>query len=283
MPHIEELDPDTQAAAGTSTSITHIAPRIEEIRPNKYTGLSTLSEQLDETNWATWSKRLTSIFKVCRVYDYIKRTIPKPNRLVDPVSAQNWTANDEYAKHLILANVSSSQLHHIDQDQTATQVWHSLISLHQATGFRTALTYMRSFYRMTAADDVNIPEYITNMKTLVDQINAMKTPFKIDDLTYAGVLAQSLPAAWDPFIDSLFRPGMLTGDTSTADDHIKPKTANSSYIPLTVPQSFKGSVLQIISIGFGFDNYSQPRTPLTTSHLPPPNNHGIYGTAVSVI
>jgi hypothetical protein len=135
---------------------------------------------------------------------------------VDPVSAQNWTANDEYAKHLILANVSSSQLHHIDQDQTATQVWHSLISLHQATGFHTALTYMRSFYHMTAADDVNIPEYITNIKTLVNQINAMKMPFKIDNLTYAGILAQSLPAMWDPFIDSLFQPGMLTGDTSTS-------------------------------------------------------------------
>jgi hypothetical protein len=99
----------------------------------------------------------------------------------------------------------------VDQEKNAKDVWTSLISLHQATGFRTVLTYMRTFYTMRAAEDENIPEYINKMKTIVDEINAMKSRFKVDDITYAGVLAQSLPATWNPFIDNLFH-GDFTED-----------------------------------------------------------------------
>ena len=58
---------------------------------------------------------------------------------------------------------------------------------------------------MTAVDDENIPDHINRMRATIEQINTMKIHyFKISEIAYVGVLAQSLPAAWDPFIDSLF-------------------------------------------------------------------------------
>ena len=218
MPSIQEVPADTEGPS-VSTGVVSAAPsHIEEIRPNKYSSLSTLSEQLDEKNWATWSKRMISILRVCRVYDYVKGTVKKPIASVDSTGASNWASNDEYAKHLLLSNITSSQLNHIDQDKSAAQVWKELVSLHQATGMRTVLTYMRTLYHMTAADDENIPDHINNMRAIVEQINTMRIHyFKINDYTYAGVLAQSLPAAWDPFIDNMFRFD-VTGD----EDSIPP-------------------------------------------------------------
>jgi hypothetical protein len=63
---------------------------------------------------------------------------------------------------------------------------------------------MRTFYSMRASEDENIPDYINKMKTLVDDINNTKTIFRINDITYAGVLTQSLPATWDTFINKLY-------------------------------------------------------------------------------
>ena len=42
------------------------------------------------------------------------------------------------------------------------------------------------------------------MKNLVNQINVMKTPFKISNITYAGILAQSLPENYEALVDKLF-------------------------------------------------------------------------------
>ena len=67
---------------------------------------------------------------------------------------------------------------------------------------------------MTAKDDENIPDYINQMKSLVDQINAMNTHFKVSDITYAGVLAQSLPESWDAVVDDL----LWKANTADTDD-----------------------------------------------------------------
>jgi hypothetical protein len=150
---------------------------------------------------------------VCKVYDYVKGTIRKPKREIYPVSAQNWDVNNEYAKLLLVQNVSSEQLQHINQEQNASEVWKSLIDLQQARGFRTALTCMRTLYTMRASEDENILDYINKMKTLVDEINSMRSIFKINDITYAGALAQSLPPTWDNFIDNL-HPGDFSDEDS---------------------------------------------------------------------
>ena len=63
---------------------------------------------------------------------------------------------------------------------------------------------MKEFYHMELGPNDNLPDYMNRMKNLVDQINAMKIPFKISDVTYAGVLAQSLPENYEAFVDKLF-------------------------------------------------------------------------------
>lgn len=219
MANIEEIEHNhnlnDNGEQHANVQVNNPNTRVQELKANKY-GLSTLPQPLDDKNWAIWSKRITPILKVCKVYGYVKGTIPKPDPAIDPESSLNWETNDEYAKLLMLQNVAAEQIQHINQDQTASEVWKSLISLHQARGLRTALSRMRMFYSMRAAEDENIPDFMNKMKALVEDINSMKGIFKIDNLTYAGVLAQSLPPAWDFFMDKLF-PGDYTDEDTIAN------------------------------------------------------------------
>jgi hypothetical protein len=65
---------------------------------------------------------------------------------------------------------------------------------------------------MRATDDEDIPEYINKMKSLVENINAMQDPnLEISDKMFSEVLMQSLPPAWDQFVDSLHHAKVTSG------------------------------------------------------------------------
>jgi len=151
---------------------------------------------------------------VCDLWEYVNRNICKPNHGTDPTGAKNWCSNDKLAKVLVLQNISKSQLQHIkQQDQSAAEIWKTITSLYQATGFQTALTYMKKLYTMRAEDNENIPEYINKMKAIIEDINAMDNPdLEINDKTFKGTLLQSLLASWDQFVDSLHHTRIARGD-----------------------------------------------------------------------
>jgi hypothetical protein len=103
-----------------------------------------------------------------------------------------------------MQNISKDQLQHIDQKLNAAQVWESITSLHQATGFRTGVTWLRMLYSMRAAEDEDILEFINKMKTLIADINAMHDDdLGVNDKTFSGILMAALPPTWDQFVDSL--------------------------------------------------------------------------------
>src|SRR6267154_1367916 len=188
------------------------ADTIEKIKPSKYMSLSMLKEQLDETNWADWTRRLIPILEVCEVWEYVNGEIPEPNKDARPVSHKNWLSNHKVARLLILQNISKGQLQHINQNQTSNKIWRSITSLYQSTGFRTGLSYMHNLYSMCVADDENIPEYINNMKTITEEINTMQyDDLEIPDKTFARILLQSLLPTWDQFVNRLHHACVASG------------------------------------------------------------------------
>jgi len=135
---------------------------------------------------------MTLLLEVCDVEDYINGTLSRPNAITDPRGAKNWSSNDEYAKYLILTNISSTQLDHIDP------------------------RHLRTLFHMTASEDENIPDYINNMKAVVEQVNLMRhSSFKIDDMMFQLILAQSLPTSWDTFLGSHFRADVTKEDPAS--------------------------------------------------------------------
>jgi hypothetical protein len=53
--------------------------------------------------------------------------ISQLNMQINPKNAKIWASNDKFAKHIILINLTSDQLNHINQEQTAAQIWHVLV------------------------------------------------------------------------------------------------------------------------------------------------------------
>jgi len=144
MPSIEDINAASNIADDAETYTTPTV--IKKIKTNKYLSLSNLKDQLGENNWADWSRRLTLVLEVCKVWEYVSGLIPQPNKQLKLTSANNWTLNDNLAKLLNLQNISKSQLQHINQKQTLAKVWESITYLHQAMRFHTGLTYMRKLY-----------------------------------------------------------------------------------------------------------------------------------------
>ena len=210
MSNIEEVDMGSDI---TDEEETYVAlTTIKKIRANKYLSLSNLKEQLGKNNWADWTRRLIPVLEVCGVWNYVNGKIPQPDKQIKPMSASNWTHNDNLAKLLILQNISKSQLQHINQRYNSATVWQEITYLHQSTGFRTGLTYMRKLYAMHAAKDKDIPEFMNKMKSIIEEINSMHdTDLEINDKTFSGVLMQSLPEGWDQYVDSLHHANRTGG------------------------------------------------------------------------
>ena len=191
---------------------------IKEICPNKYSTESTLSDKdkLNEINWAIWSKRIIPILKVCQIQGYVYGTIKWPDPDANAQAATTWNSNEEYVKLVLLKNISNEQVQHIDEEQSVADVWKSLVSLHQATGFQTALMFMHKLFNMRVAENENIPAFLNKMKSIIDHINSMKSKFKISDLTYAEVIAQSLNSSWDQWLENNVKADLAADESEHA-------------------------------------------------------------------
>ena len=195
-----------------ANAVNHIERIIDKIKPDRYM-FNNLKDPLTENNWSDWKRRMIPILDVCELWEYANGKIPKPDDTADPDNVRNWQANDKLAKLIILQNISKNQLQHIDQDQSASDIWKTIMSLYQTTGFRTAISYMKELYTMKASDGENIPEFISKMKAIIEDINAMAdNDLGINEKSFKGILLASLPASWDQYVDGLQHTRTAGGD-----------------------------------------------------------------------
>jgi gag-polypeptide of LTR copia-type len=178
-----------------ANAVNHIERIIDKIKPDRYM-FNNLKDPLTENNWSDWKRRMIPILDICELWEYANGNIPKPDNTADPNNIRNWQANDKLAKLIILQNISKNQLQHIDQDQSASDIWKTIMFLYQTTGFRTAISYMKELYTMKASDSKNIPEFISKMKVIIEDINSMAdNDLGINEKSFKGILLASLPAS----------------------------------------------------------------------------------------
>ena len=65
---------------------------------------------------------------------------------------------------------------------------------------------------MKATENDNILDFINDMKSLINEINVMRSQFKITDTAYMGILAQVLSDTWDAMIDRIARDQNIDND-----------------------------------------------------------------------
>jgi len=125
------------------------------------------------TNWPEWRLRIEWFFVEHNVTGYVDGTIECPDPKRDSRSFDNWIQNDAHACSIMLNNIASSQLVHVKQCKTSEKMWSNLVMVHQARGHRTALTYLRMLFRMSAEEVANIPKHLDMVKDVWSHINLL--------------------------------------------------------------------------------------------------------------
>jgi len=139
-----------------------------KIRERDTTSIPRVGEPLDETNWIVWRERTRRVLRMCRVLKYVDGLIPKPD---DPDEAENWEDNDNYAQVIIVTNISTTEMIHVSQCDTARAMWISLEAVHEAKGLETAIAIGRNLFCVIANDSTNIVEHLNTLKTYWEQMN----------------------------------------------------------------------------------------------------------------
>ena len=177
----------------TTSSITVVPANESNMIPRT-------KDVLNDTNWAIWKTRMRRMFKQCRVSGYVYGDIERPDPALDPVGAENWDLNDNYAGMLIFENISIPQTIHVGQDLTAHQMWSNLEAIHEVTGHTTIINYIRTLFKCNAEEGDDIVEHLNTLKITWERVNSLSAEeFRISDLFFKIIISSSLPPSWDNF------------------------------------------------------------------------------------
>ncbi|KIK06258.1 hypothetical protein K443DRAFT_3303 [Laccaria amethystina LaAM-08-1] len=96
------------------------------------------------------------MLQLCRVYDYTQGLVEKPNSLMDPQGLRNWSKNDNYAKHLLTSNISTTKMMNLRQPGTSFECWKQLIALYENKTHDTIITFTCNLHQLCAVDGDDI-------------------------------------------------------------------------------------------------------------------------------
>ena len=85
-------------------------------------------------NWPKWKSDVTAIFQCSGLGGYLGGTILEPCRTTDPVSAHNWTMNNEIILGFFRLKTSIEEHTYIAGKTTAQEAWLALIKRYEQSG-----------------------------------------------------------------------------------------------------------------------------------------------------
>jgi len=157
---------------------------------------------LNSTNWIVWRERMYIMLQLCEVYDYTQGLIEKPNSLLDSQGTRNWSKNDNYAKHLLTSNISTTEMMNLRRPGTSFKCWKQLLALYENKTHNTIIAYTHNLHQLRAVDGDNIPKHLVQLRQYFLRINLTADPdFRISDAQFKVIISSSLPQSWDTFTE----------------------------------------------------------------------------------
>jgi hypothetical protein len=136
-------DPNEETGSGglySNVNITsHHRSNITRVSAREGSSITKLSEPLTKDNWMSWHERIKRVLRLCGVISYAEGTIPRPNSDDDP-NIGNWEYNDNYAQVMIINNITSTEMVHVGQCDTARAMCESLEAIHEFKGHQTIIS-----------------------------------------------------------------------------------------------------------------------------------------------
>jgi hypothetical protein len=159
-----------------------------------------LNDPLNESNWMAWWERMKRVLRLCGVNVYAEGTVEIPT---DAKGVEDWEYNDNYAQIMIINNVTSTEMVHVSQCNTAKAMWDSLEAVHETKGHQTTVSIIRNLFHTKAEEDSNIIEHLNQLKQYWDRIIQMDDgDFRISNTLFKIIISSSLQLSWDMFTES---------------------------------------------------------------------------------
>ena len=98
-------------------------------------------ELLNSTNWIVWRERMYIVLQLCKVYEYMQGQVQRPNALIDLQGTRNWWKNDNYVKHLLTSNISTTEMMNLGWPGTSFKCWKQLLALYENKTHDTIIAY----------------------------------------------------------------------------------------------------------------------------------------------
>jgi hypothetical protein len=161
-------------------------------------------EQLNETNWVPWKRRVTAIFRERALLKVVEGTTPKPVA-ADPEKPtsdekkqrERWEELDGKAQTQIELTLSDSQMVHIAGAKTAAEMWSQLKQVKERGGKLGVLSHRRRLYRTIADDATDIAEHVTELRRIQEELAILGS--LVSDEDFLLLIISSLPESWDNF------------------------------------------------------------------------------------
>jgi gag-polypeptide of LTR copia-type len=165
----------------------------------------------NKDNWVEWKSKVTSLFRLYELGGYLDGSIPKPDPVVNPMSAFHWDKNND--KLLGLLQLKTSIVHHyyIENKTTVHDAWKSLVDRHEKLGTMAQIALLdKAFAIRYQPATVDLDTTTTSMLDVARKIYA-NGGFKFEtfvSLIMLNAMSDQLPHVRDQVISSILNdPG----------------------------------------------------------------------------
>lgn len=174
-------------------------------------------EQYDGTNWIPFKAKIRTVAKQCGTLGYLDGTISRPilplvQLLVIPhpttywgalnPSVEEWDQRDSWTQGLITLNVKNAIGLGVKLEGSAHETYRSIADVKDKASDLGCITAENQLNEIKYVEGTDMEEHIARLRTGWTLANAQGAEIK--DEKFRMIVLRSLPAAWLPFIGSLF-------------------------------------------------------------------------------
>ncbi|KAI0510566.1 hypothetical protein KFK09_011171 [Dendrobium nobile] len=213
------------------------------------TNLRTLVHlQLQADNYSLWRAQIAKIFRANRFEKFLEpsslSSSSDSSSTLNPKSSQ-WTLMDQNLAAAICSTISTSILPYIVNLESTAKIWSTLETRFQASN-RSKVIQLKNSLHNVALKNQSVTQYLTEIKTLVDQISASGSSVDNEDVIL--YILNGLPQSYQSFktairtmlnpisLDQLY-PLLLSEEINIAADLVRSAPPTDTHTALFVPRS----------------------------------------------
>jgi hypothetical protein len=165
-------------------------------------------EKLHSTNYQTWKLKIELILTREDTWDIVTGDEPPPSdkgkekegsessKKTDTFAA--WQKKDRNARATILLSVNDSELTHVRDCKTSSEIWQKLVEIYEPKGFARKRYLRRQFCLLQMNDGDTMQQHINKLDDIIRQLGGIGVSYPDDEV--AMTLLDSLPESYSTLV-----------------------------------------------------------------------------------